>query len=200
MHDQATDRTPPLRAGMSPEQHPLSRPGIIANRPNQMGSPNPRAREQDHSVEALIVLHPAERCCRLLLGGDDQFVPDQFQPSLGQCVPSAVNQPFVDEWLAHGIFQSVFVDAIDYESDFGLDHSSSSVASRLGAPQGSQTRIKDSVLLHLSLVGVGESNFNPRRERTPPPLTYTPLHSPAVACSRSAIFANSHAMPSRIPW
>src|SRR5690242_1177696 len=60
------------------------------------------------------------------LARDNEVVRDEFAASLSKSVFRSLHDGIFDERLPHGIFQSVFMNAINNESNFWLDHDSSS--------------------------------------------------------------------------
>ena len=122
VHHQTSYGAPTLRSGMSPQHHALPRGCEFAHRAHQVGGPNPGAGKQNHGVDLGIVLHAPQRRDGFLFGRDHNFVPDQLDPGCGERLLGSRDDCCINEWLAHGILQAIFVYAVNNKADCGFDH------------------------------------------------------------------------------
>ena len=107
---------------MRPDQHALARHGEIADRGDHVGRPDPGAREQDHAVDPVVVLHLLQRRAGFFLRGHHDVVLDQFDASVGQGLLRSGDQRVVDERLAHRVLKPVLVNAVNEKADRGTNH------------------------------------------------------------------------------
>src|SRR5581483_4048987 len=122
VHDEAADGTPTLRTGMGPEQDGLAAGDKVANRANQVRSPDPCAGKEHDEIDVVVGFHFFQGGASFLLGGEDCAVFHDCQSSLGERSLCLLDNGIVDERGAHGVFQTVFVNSVNDESDCWLNH------------------------------------------------------------------------------
>ena len=126
MHHQSTHRSPALRTWVRPQQNCFPGSCVIADRRDQMRCPHPGPGEEDDDVDVVVELHLLQSAARLVFRGDHRIVLDDFHASLHEGRFGSLDDGVVDEGSAHGIFQSVFVNAVHDEPDCRLNQASSS--------------------------------------------------------------------------
>src|SRR6266446_1395393 len=110
---------------MRPQEHSLAASRVIADGSNQMRGPDPRTGEKDDHVDLLVVLHLLKSVAGLIFRRHHDIVLHHFQARLGKSFLGALYDGIIDERDSHRVFEAIFVNTVDDESDSGLNQQSS---------------------------------------------------------------------------
>lgn len=116
---------PSLRTGMRPEQHSFAAGSEIADGSGQVCRPDPRTGKKYDEVDGIIRLHLLQSAAGFVLCSNHDVVFHHFQTGLHESALRSFNDAAIDEGHPHGIFESVFVNAIHNETGHWLDQAAS---------------------------------------------------------------------------
>src|SRR5580692_6032627 len=153
MQHQSANRPPALRAWMRPQKQAFAAGTVVANGAHQMRRPNPGSGKQDDRIDSIVAFHLLECGPGFFFAGNDDTMLNNLQTCRNQRTLGAPNQCLINEWRAHWVLQTIFMNSKNYESDCGLNHCSSKLAScALSVCPRSARRAQKMVLAGLSCV------------------------------------------------